>query len=254
MSKDAASSTPKPARKPAQKSMITREGGSGGQEPSGSGQPSRSERAQEMRAALGVRQEAEALLAEASQLRQRAAADADAMVADAETLASELVEEASSRSEQLVAEAQERADGIVARARAEADELEEKTESERERLRAEVTAALEAEVAAERDRVAAVLGQARAALRELAPLLTAAGTTVGEVVGSLDLLAGDAPGDASGDVTGDATGALEDAPGVETAPMPAGPQEVAAPAADAPAGENPEDARPLGWLFRNSQG
>lgn len=254
MPKEAASSTPKPAGRSTQKSMIARGSGPESLEPGGVGGPTTTERAQEMRAALRVRQEAEALLAEASQLRQRAAADADTMVADAEHLVAELVEEARTRSDQVVGEAQERADGILARARAEADEVHDNLEAERARIRAEVEAAVQAEVDAERARVGTALSDVRDALTGLVPMLGGAGTTIVGVLGTIDGL-GEAPGPAP-------------APHTEPAEIPAGPAQVAVPEppgpdepdaapdaeADGAAPSDGEDARPLGWLFRNGQG
>lgn len=279
MSKDAGSPTPKPTRRPAQKSMISRGSGPDATDPQADPQGAATElsttgRAQEMRAALGVRREAEALLAEASQLRQHAAADADSMVADAEELAGELVGEARGMADQLVAEAQERADGILARARAEADELRENTEAERERMRAEAEAAVHAEVEAERQRASGLLEGAQGALGDLVPLLAGASATVADAIGSLqEIRKPGATASTSVDVLEPAEPAAEsvavtepvepvEAPRPPEAPEPR--KEVVVGVEDlagaVPAGSEQvvpaegDDARPLGWLFRSGQG
>jgi vacuolar-type H+-ATPase subunit H len=237
------SSTPKPSRKPATKSMIGE--GTGATTPSDAG-GSAGNRAQEMRGTLKVRQEAEALFAEATQLRQRAVADADAMVAEAESLAGELVYEARNEAQRLVAEAQERAEGIVAVARTEAEEMREETEREREQLREAVADAVRADVE-----------RAHGGLTAVTPALEEAIGAVSGALAALEVLRGD-------DWTPRRTAALE----------PVGPQTVADPSeepdeedvtritslADA-AGTEPDaggegedgDARPLGWLFRSTQ-
>lgn len=243
MSNDAAtkkSTAAKSGRRPASKPASTRDAATGApveadappepQRESAAG--SSSERAQEMRAALGARQEAETFLAEASQLRQRAAADADSMVADAEQMAGELVSDATKQAERLVADAQARADEILGNAQAEADELHRNTESERARIEG-------------------VLSEIEAALRSASLVLTGAGSTISDVLGSLDRLQVGAAGAEAG--------------GSELATVPTGPQEVASPAPEYPVLErvptaeggaplDGEDARPLGWLFRNGQG
>jgi len=244
----ATDATSKPHAKPATKSMIA-EGG-GATEPSGSGIGSTAgDRAQEMRGTLKIRQEAEALLAEANKLRQRAVADADAMVAEAETLAGELVYEARNTSQRIVAEAQERAEGIVAVARSEADEMRRETDREREQIRSAVADAVRADVERAHD-----------GLRAVTPTLE---ETIGAVTGAL--------------------AALEVLRGEDWTPRLAlervGPQTVADPGTEQPEPEDldetgagdeaattitslppdamdadgTDDARPLGWLFRSPQ-
>ena len=234
------SSTPQPSGKPATKSMIGE--GAGATVPSAAGS-SAGDRAQEMRGTLKVRQDAEALFAEATQLRQRAVADADAMVAEAEALAGELVYEARNEAQRLVAEAQERAEGIVAVARSEAEDMREQTDREREQLRDAVAAAVRADVE-----------RAHGGLESATPVLEEAIAAVRGALGALDVIRGE-------DWTPRAV--LE----------PVGPQTVADPVGDVdepeatritslpdsgdgvPGGapEGDEDARPLGWLFRSTQ-
>lgn len=232
------SSTPKPSHKPATKSMIGE--GAGATTPATGGVSSAGDRAQEMRGSLKVRQEAEALLAEANQLRQRAVADADRMVADAEALAGELVGEARSNAQRIVAEAQERAEGIVAVARSEAEEMREQTDREREQLRAAVVQTVRDDVE-----------RAHHGLDAATPVLQEA---IGAVSGALARL------EALRDDDWTAPRVLE----------PIGPQTVAEQADDRvdqveeatritslpepPAGHGDgDDARPLGWLFRSTQ-
>ena len=234
MSNDAASkrSAAKTGRRPAPKPAAGSDGdGTADQAPAAA---SSSERAQEMRAALGVRQEAESLLADASHLRQRAAAEADTMVADAEQVASDLVSEARAQSERSVADAQAHAEEILARAQAEADALHESTESERARI-------------------GGVLSDVDAALRGLSLTLEGAGKTVADVLGSLERVRVGGPTSTGAELAtvsatpqggagaGQGHAALEP---VSSTVVPEG-------AAAAPDGE---DARPLGWLCRNGQG
>lgn len=256
------------AKASAGKSVVARNG-SRSPEALEPGRSTSLERAHELRAALGVRQQAEALVTEASQLRQLAAADAESMVAEAESMAGELVAEAREQAELLLRDAQHHADEMVGRARAESDRLHTDADAERARMREEVAAEARAELAAEWARVEAVLADVRDALRVLAPTLTGAGATLVDVLGTLDgLRAGASAGDTGEAAAGEAgTGAAD---GVVH--VPAGPQEVAAgehPGAAPPAprdgnapldapldgtGDGTDDARPLGWLFRNGQG
>jgi hypothetical protein len=186
-----------------------------------------SQRAQDMRASYSLRREAETLLGEASQLRRRAADEADEIVAEAETLSNEMLAEARAEGEQLVRQAQERADGLIARATDEADRI--RSTVEREQLRS--TAALE-----EADRL---LGSLAPALEESAVTVASLRETVRELRGG------------GGQVV--IAGVVR---------MPQGPQDVAVavvedePSEPAPGitPTGPEDPRPLGWLFRTSQG
>lgn len=240
MAHDAASSsTPKPATKPATKSMISgAEPGATAPADTGEG-GTVGERAQEMRATLAVRRETESMLAEASELRQRAATDADAMVTEAEALATELVGEARSEAERLVAAAKERADGIVARARADADEMQESIEREREQLRAQVVDAVRADVERAHD-----------GLHAVTPALETAISAVAGALSGLEVLR-----------------EAEWTPGLVLEAV--GPQTVSSSVVElvdpehedrervlpppGTAGEDGDDARPLGWLFRSTE-
>ncbi|MGB0100762.1 MAG: hypothetical protein WBP61_10830 [Nocardioides sp.] len=204
------------------------------------------ERAKEMRAGLAVRREAESLLAQASELRQSAAADADTMVTDAEALAAELLADARAESERLVAAAQERADGIVARARAEADELNDQIRRERDQVRAQVAQAVRADV-----------DHAHAGLQSVSPVLEDAITAVGDALASLAVLRGE---DWTPPAAIEASEPVEAEPVVAVPAAPAEEIEVVDPREDAPvslpASGAPgagDDTRPLGWLFRSSQ-
>jgi vacuolar-type H+-ATPase subunit H len=222
----------------------------------GSGSPSSASaagRAQEMRARLGVQRDAEELLVEASQLRRSAAQDADAIVAEAETLAT-----------QLVAEAQERADGILARAYNEAEDLQRHTEEERARIRDEVVAAGRAEIEEFRTRSAGSLDRAEGGLRQLAPTLEDAVTTVAAVLLSLEeLRAGPVEGSQlavpalptaieTTTGTGVAADTEQDADD-EADRAEAMVAEGAPPTRSTVTRADDPEARPLGWLFRASQ-
>jgi cell division septum initiation protein DivIVA len=243
----------------AQKSMIDQNGDPVATDGAGSG--TTNERAQSMRAGLAIRGEAEAMLAEASQLRQRAAADADAMVADAEALVNDLVDEAQERAGTVVREAQERADGILARARAEAEELRRNFDAERAQVRAEAMAAAEEEAERLRDLSAGLLSRAESGLRALPPVLDDAVSAVADALATLDAFHQGLPVQSPSPalVRAGAAGPV----GLDA--LPAGPQEVAVPAPsteptvqelESVAAEDADgdaDARPLGWLFRTTQ-
>lgn len=182
---------------------------------------SASERAQAMRERLGTQRVADDLLAEASQLRGAAAADADVIVAEAESVAEQLLAEAREAADKVTTEAQERADGILARAYFEAEDLQRHTEEERSRIRAEVQTAGRAEIEDFRTRSAGLLDTAEEGLRG--------------VLRSLEELRNG---------PSEETPAAADEPSVvrelPSAPMPE------------PSPDDPE-ARPLGWLFRTTQ-
>jgi F0F1-type ATP synthase membrane subunit b/b' len=211
------------------------------------------ERAQEMRAGLAVRRQAEALLAEAGDLRKRAAADADAMVADAETMANELVAEARAESERTVAAGKERADGILARARAEADEIRDQMEQERARLREAAAAAVAADVDRAHERLTAagpVLEGAAAAAAELLEALSALRAGDEPITARLERLAPQVVAIEQGEVV---EGVVEP-PRVSAAAGEDAAVDEAGVTPDGPEGPLvAEDGRPLGWLFRSGQ-
>ena len=196
---------------------------------------SASERAETMRERLGAQRVADDLLAEASQLRGAAAADAHAIVAEAESVAEQLLTEARKTADKLASEAQERADGILARAYFEAEDLQRHTEEERSRIRDEARSASRAEIEEFRTRSAGFLDSAETGLRDLAPSLEDAVATVVGVLRSLDELRNGPPGDQT--VTDDPPPVRE----LSVSPRPT--TRI----------DDPE-ARPLGWLFRASQG
>jgi vacuolar-type H+-ATPase subunit H len=198
------------------------------------GEPAASatERAQAMRERLGAQRNADELLAEASQVRGAAAADADVIVSEAETLAEQLLAEAREAADQLTTQAQERADGILARAYYEAEDLQRHTEEERARIREEVQAASRVEIEEFRTRSAGLLDSAEDGLRE--------------VLRSLDELRqgpADGPVLTGGGVQRELSGAPEPDAGVA---------EMVSEGSPEARHEDPE-ARPLGWLFRASQ-
>jgi hypothetical protein len=166
-------------------------------------------RAQELRASLGARQDAEALLAEAGRIRQEAAVAADALVEEAQTLSAQLVRESRELADQTAAEARDRADGILARARLEAEELadrakatadairakaESEVEEHRRRVRAEVTELVtrdltdkhQREVAAQREQSEALISDLEASVRILGVSLQSALANVSELLGSIE--------------------------------------------------------------------
>ena len=168
-------------------------------------------RAQELRASLGARQEAETLLAEASRIRQDAASAADAMVEEAQQLSEQLVAESRRAAEQINGEARERADGVLARARIEAEEVAERAratadairaaaeadiEEHRRRVRAEVTAQVTRDLTEEhrlaeasaRAQSEALISDLEASVRILGVSLESALANVSELLGSLEVL------------------------------------------------------------------
>ena len=96
-----------------------------------------------------------------------AAADADVIVAEAESVAEQLLTEAREAADKLTTEAQERADGILARAYFEAEDLQRHTEEERARIREEVQSAGRAEIEDFRTRSAGLLDNAEDGLRDV---------------------------------------------------------------------------------------
>lgn len=212
---------------------------------------SASERAQAMRERLGTQRNADELLAEASKLRGAAAADADVIVSEAESLADQLLTEAREAADKLTTEAQERADGILARAYYEAEDLQRHTEEERARIREEVEALGRAEIEEFRTRSAGLLDHAEHGLRDLAPSLEDAVATVVAVLHSLDELRNGPAEDADDKQA-------PDAEPITTRELPAVPElepghdEMVAEGGPPSSDDDPE-ARPLGWLFRSSQ-
>ena len=168
-------------------------------------------RAQELRASLGARQEAENFLAEAGRVRQEAASAADAMVEEAQQLSAQLVSESRGTADQINAEARERADGVLARARIEAEEVAERAratadairsaaeadiEEHRRRVRAEVTAQVTRDLteqhriaeAGAREQSDALISDLEASVRILGVSLESALANVSELLGSLEAL------------------------------------------------------------------
>ena len=166
-------------------------------------------RAQELRASLGARQDAEALLAEAGRVRQDAALAADAMVEEAQQLSAQLVAESRSVADLATNDARSRADGIMARARIEAEEVAERAratadairtkaesdiEDHRRRVRAEVTAQVtrdlteqhRIESASAREQSDALISDLEASVRILGVSLESALANVSELLGSLE--------------------------------------------------------------------
>lgn len=155
-------------------------------------------RAQELRASLGARQEAEVLLAEAGRIRQDAAAAADALVAEAQQLSEQLVAESRLTAEQITGEARAQAEDVLARARVEAEAIRSAAESEieehRRRVRAEVTDQVtralteQHRLAEERaqQRSVALISDLEASVRILGVSLESALANVGELLGSIE--------------------------------------------------------------------
>jgi hypothetical protein len=170
-----------------------------------------STRAQELRAGLGARLDAEALLAEAGRIRQVAASAADALVEEAQALSTQLVDESRRSAEQIIGEARERADGVLARARIEAEEVgqraraaasamrssaEDRIEEQRRRVRAEVTAQVTRDLteqnrladAGSRGQSEALTSDLEAAVRILGVSLESALANVSDLLTSLEVL------------------------------------------------------------------
>jgi hypothetical protein len=205
-------------------------------------------RAQELRASLGARRDAEGLLAEAGRIRQDAASAADAIVAEAQQLSEQLVAESRRAAQQVTVEARERADSILARARIEAEEVTERAraaadairsaaeadiEEHRRRVRAEVTAQVTRDlteqhrIAEERanERSEALISDLEASVRILGVSLESALANVSELLGSLEGLRSAAdPTDPTDPTTSrpDDRPRIEAEPGAGEAPAPQG--------------------------------
>src|SRR6478609_6069668 len=91
--------------RPPHRSMIG--GGSGTAESTDeTAGPTASDRARELRTSLGVQRDVGTMIAEASEMRARAAADADALVATAEEVAAKLIAETRKEAERILDDAQ----------------------------------------------------------------------------------------------------------------------------------------------------
>ena len=168
-------------------------------------------RAQELRASLGARQDAETMVAEASRIRQEAVAAADSLVDEAQQLSAQLVAESRAAAEKETADARERSDGMLARARTEAQELADRAratadairakaeadvEEYRRRVRAEVTDQVtrdlteqhRVEVATAREQSDALISDLEASVRILGVSLESANANVSELLGTLNSL------------------------------------------------------------------
>ncbi len=166
-------------------------------------------RAQELRASLGVRKDADAMLVEASKMRQEAAIAADAIVGEAQDLSSQLLGEASRSAARITTEAQQCAEELLARARSEAEEItararvlaettraqsENDVEEHRRRVRAEVMAQVEREMAeaeraqreTSRNQSQAFVADLEASVRILGVSLETAIANVTELLGTLE--------------------------------------------------------------------
>lgn len=215
------------------------------------------------------------MLADASRIRASAAADADALLVDAQIMADRLQSESLAEYERLVREATERSDGILARARVEADRLRSEAQAQAEaiRLRAEseidqVRAQVREEL---REEQRATLGHARLRsddlLRDLESNVLGLGTTferanasVADVVATIGRLrsvtesalpvvtttaapAAPASTGAEAATAGTATAVLDLEPAVEPVVEPV-PEPVAEPAPEAVAEPAPEAVQP----------
>lgn len=168
-------------------------------------------RAQELRTSLGARQDVEAMLAEASKVRQDAAIAADALVEEAQQLSAQLVEESQHSADQLTTDARERADSVLSRARLEAEEVAERAratadairttaeqdvEDHRRRVRSEVTAEVtrdlteqhRREVAGARKQSEELISDLEASVRILGVSLESALSNLSALLGSLESL------------------------------------------------------------------
>jgi hypothetical protein len=219
-------------------------------------------RAQELRASLGARQDAESMLAEAGRIRQEAAASADALVDEAQQLSAQLVRESRELAEKLTTEARERADGILARSRAEAEELadraratadairakaETEVEEYRRRVRAEVTDQVtrdlteqhRREVAAAREQSEGLVSDLEASVRILSVSLESAVANVSELMASLDNLRSTSSDVTPGTAHGTAAGTSRGLSVPESEPEPRDAEPVESPSYDV---DNPAPA------------
>src|SRR6478735_1543684 len=212
--------------------------------------PTASDRARELRTSLGVQRDVGTMIAEASEMRARAAADADALVATAEEVAAKLIAETRKEAERILDDAQAEAAAAAARA-------EEERAALRAEIRAEVQAEVRAEVERERARTTEVVARAADRLRRLAPevedsLLVVTGAL--EALPSAPAAARDGAilvpvGDIGPDPDPDRghrdTGVPDDEPSEDHRP-----DEAATRPSPTMVSVGAE-ARPLGWLFRS---
>ena len=191
-----------------------------------------SDRASEFRMILGARQEADAILADASEVRRAAGRQAELLVAEAEVLSRDLTDQARSVLDRATGEARERAEGILAVARASAEGIRRSAEAhvvaDREAFRAEMES-----VRREQDSVG---GQTRDdALADIETIIRSLGTTLRQARGSVT----DA-GDAISLLRTQVAGTAGPAPLTEAAQTEERPEEST-------------ELRPLGWLFRSDR-
>lgn len=140
------------------------------------------DRTESFRSALGARQQAETILAEAAEMRRQAALQAELLVAEAESLGRELTDRARHDAEQVTAAARERADGIVAQARAAAEEIRRQAVADAETARAEHLARLEAE---NRERLHGVRHRAEELLTGMETVVRGLGRSLQQAEGSV---------------------------------------------------------------------
>lgn len=173
------------------------------------------ERAQEFRTILSARRAADAILADAADVRHHAGLQADLLVAEAEALSSDLTDQARS---------------VLDRARASADDVRRSAHAQvvtdREAFQAEMDSARLEHLSSDGRAGDQVLADLEDTVRTLAATLQQARDSVADAEGTIDLLRAEISGTPSGT-----------------------PSDISAPSRVEPPEERVEP-RPLGWLFR----
>lgn len=236
-----------------------------------------SDRASEFRIVLSARQEADAILADAGEVRLDAGLQAELLVAEAESLSRDLVDQAMSVLDRATEEARERAEGILAVARASAEDVRRRARADvvtdREAFQAEMDAVRREEASAGRragdddalDDIENTIRSLGAALELARGSMTDAEETIGllrtEMAGTRSDTSARAPERSVGRTIDLASATRATRPGsehpfasergVRSRPAPAS-EVTTAPAVNEQAEERTE-LRPLGWLFRSDR-
>lgn len=155
----------------------------GGATPHGDQDTHVRDRADTFRATLGARQEADALLAEATEVRRQAGVQAEGLVAEAEQIGRDLSAQARSEAERTAAEARERADGILAQARESAEAIRARAEADAEAAQGRLAARLEAE---NEERLHGVRHRAEELVAGLETVLRGLGSTLQQAQGAVE--------------------------------------------------------------------
>ena len=226
-----------------------------------------SDRASEFRTVLSARQEADGILADASEVRRDAGLQAELLVAEAEALSRDLTEQAMSVLDQAIGEGREQADGILAAARASAEDIRRSARAQivtdREAFQAEMDAVRLEQASAGGHSSDVVLADLENTIRSLGEALQQARGAVTDAEVAIGLLrtetAGTLPGASGGTPEHHFARAAHSA--LSTTHLRSATSAASAPPVSShPAalpGVTTEPAtaelRPLGWLFRSDR-